>query len=88
VILATVTLGAVIPIAMLGSRLRTDQATLRVAGGLILLGVVLHDLWLMAPAFDTGAVVAAFAALTALTGLSIATADPVLIAMRKLGHDR
>ena len=88
VILATVTLGAVIPIAMLGSRLRTDQTTLRVTGGLILLGVVLHDLWLMAPVFDTGAVVAAFAALTALTGLSIATADPVLIAMRKLGHDR
>ena len=89
VIVAATTFGVALPVALLlGSSIRHNLTLIRIIGALILSGVVLHDLWLMAPTFDTGAIVAALAALTALTSLSIATADIVLTAMRKLGHDQ
>ena len=78
VILSAVLVGALVPIAMLlSTRLRANRQALRLVGGLILVGVILHVVWLMAPAFDPGAIVAALAALIALASLSIAAADPL-----------
>jgi hypothetical protein len=88
IILAAVILGALVPFALLlPSRLRTSRTSLRIVGALVLLGVVLHVLWLMAPVFDTGAIAAALVALIALTSLSIAAADPIMTVMRSRRHD-
>jgi hypothetical protein len=84
VILSAVLVGALVPIAMLlSTRLRENRQALRVVGGLILVGVILHILWLMAPAFDPGAIAAALAALIALASLSIAVAAPIRAEMRR-----
>ena len=78
VIVSAVLVGALVPVAMLlSSRLRANRQALRLIGGLILVGVVLHILWLMAPGFEPGAIVAALAALIALASLSIAIAEPM-----------
>ena len=83
VILAAVIAGALVPIALLlSSKLRENRTALRLTGVLVLLGVVLHVLWLMAPTFDVGSIAAAFAAVVALTALSLAAADPILTVTR------
>src|SRR6185437_14799488 len=84
VILAAVVIGALVPVAtLLNSKLRANRRALRLVGGLILVGVILHILWLMAPSFEPGAIVAALGALIALCSLSIAVADTVRAEMRR-----
>ena len=88
VILAAVIVGALVPLAILmSSRLRANLQALRLAGGFILLGVVLHILWLTAPGFEAGAIAGALAAVVALASLSIAIADPIASEMRRWIHD-
>ena len=88
VILSAILIGALVPIGMLvSSRLRANRQTLRLVGGLVLVGVILHVLWLMAPTFEPAAIVAALAALIALTSLSIAVADPLRREIRRWAHD-
>jgi hypothetical protein len=88
VIVSAVLVGAVVPVAMLlSSKLRANRRALRLIGGLILIGVVLHILWLMAPGFEPGAIVAALAALMVLASLSIAIAEPVTAEIRRWTHD-
>ena len=71
-IAAAVTVGAILPFAMLLRRsLRRSRRALRIAAGLILLGIWLHVTWLVAPAFRPGWLVAAITALVAMTGLSL-----------------
>ena len=89
VILSAVLVGVLVPIAMLlSSGLRANRRTLRLIGGLVLVGVALHVLWLMAPGFEPGAIVAALAALIALASLSIAVAGPIRAEMRRWTRDR
>src|SRR5665213_518546 len=89
VILSAVMVGALVPVAMLlSSRLRANRQALRFAGGLVLVGVVLHVLWLMAPGFEPAAIVAALASLIAMASLSIAVADPMREEIRRWTNDR
>ena len=89
VIVSAVLVGGVVPVAMLlSSKLRANRQALRLIGGLVLFGVVLHILWLMAPGFEPGAIVAALAALIVLASLSIAIAEPVAAEIRRWTHDR
>ncbi len=89
VILSAVLVGALVPIAaLLSSRLRASRRALRLVGGLILVGVILHVLWLMAPGFEPGAIVAALASVVALASLSIAVANPIREEMRRWTNDR
>jgi hypothetical protein len=74
VLTLAVTFGALLPFGMLLVKaIRRSRRGLRVAGGLILFGSVLHVLWLLVPAFDAqiGTIVAACAALIALTAVSL-----------------
>jgi hypothetical protein len=74
VLTTAIAFGAVLPFGMLLVKaIRCSRQGLRMAGGLILFGSVLHIVWLLAPAFDnpTGTVVAACAALIALILISL-----------------
>ncbi|ACA20107.1 conserved hypothetical protein [Methylobacterium sp. 4-46] len=52
-IVAAVAAGAVLPFGLLlNGHLRRSRAALRLVGGLVLLGIGLHRLWLVAPAYD------------------------------------
>ncbi|WP_244470638.1 hypothetical protein [Microvirga massiliensis] len=71
VILAAIVVGAFIPfVLLLSTRARASRNVLRVAGTLILLGVALHTVWILAPAFEPSALITACIAVVALAGLS------------------
>jgi hypothetical protein len=71
VILTAIVVGAFIPFALLlSTRARASKIALRVAGALVLLGVALHTVWILAPAFEPSALVSACIAVVALAGLS------------------
>jgi hypothetical protein len=79
--------GAVIPFAgLLSGRVRASRGALRAVGALILIGVWLHVLWLVAPAFGSGALAAAFGALLVMVAVSMAllSAVPILRSWRPL----
>ncbi|MEZ5786446.1 MAG: hypothetical protein R3D62_08225 [Xanthobacteraceae bacterium] len=64
---AAVVVGAIVPLGLLlVPRLRASREALRGIGALILLGVWLHVLWLLVPAFQPGAFVWAWVALAAM----------------------
>jgi hypothetical protein len=72
--------GAVLPFGMLLVKtIRCSRRGLRIAGGLILFGSILHILWLLVPAFDLqiSTVVAACVALLALILISLVTGAAV-----------
>jgi hypothetical protein len=74
VLLAALLAGACLPFGMLLVRaVRRSRRGLRVAGGLILVGIILHMIWLLVPAFSlqAGTIVVACAGLAGLAGLSI-----------------
>jgi hypothetical protein len=74
ILIIAIALGAVLPFGMLLVKaIRRSRQGLRVAGGLILFGSILHMMWLLVPAFDNqiGPAVAACAALIALTFVSL-----------------
>ena len=55
---------------------------LRLIGGLILSGVFLHVVWLIAPAFESGAVIAAVIAVIGLVSLGLGIFDRVPFRLR------
>jgi hypothetical protein len=76
VILAAIATGALAPFCLLLKQsVRQAGLTLHVIGGLILFGVLLHVVWLIAPAFGSGAVVTAMIAVIATVGLGIGAVD-------------
>ena len=75
---AAVALGAALPFwLLLTSRVRRSRRALRLVGALVLLGVWLHVVWLLAPAFHPDAIVAAMIALAVLAFLSLGFARGV-----------
>jgi hypothetical protein len=73
-----VALGAALPFwLLLTSRVRRSRRALRLVGALVLLGVWLHVVWLLAPAFHADALVAAVIALAVLAFLSLGFARGV-----------
>jgi hypothetical protein len=77
-IAAAVVIGALVPLCLLLKQsVRQSRGALRLIGGLILLGVFLHVAWLIAPAFGSGAIVAALIAVSALMSLGLGLFDRV-----------
>lgn len=73
---AAVTIGALLPLCLLlNQSVRQSRRALRLVGSLILLGVFLHVAWLIAPAFGSGAMVAALIAMVALIGIGLGLFD-------------
>jgi hypothetical protein len=88
VLTTAIALGAVLPFGMLLVRaIRCSRRGLRVAGGLILFGSILHVLWLLVPTFDLqiGTIVAACGELLALTLVSLMT-GAALVPMLEARH--
>ncbi len=76
VILAAIATGALAPFwLLLKQSVRQSRPRLRVIGCLILFGVFLHVIWLIAPAFGSGAVVAAMFAMIAMVGLGFGVGE-------------
>jgi hypothetical protein len=74
-LVGAVTLGAVVPIVALAwERVRVSAMALRLVGGSTLIGIALHDFWLIAPQGPWLAALAGFLALAAMTGLSVGLA--------------
>ncbi len=70
-----VLLGAVLPLGMLLRRdLRRSRPALRLAGGLVLIGIWLHLAWLVAPSFGPGWPMATALSLVAMAGISLGLA--------------
>jgi hypothetical protein len=87
VIAAAAAIGAVAPFCLLLKQsLRQSRAALGLVGGLILLGVFLHVIWLIAPAFGSGAVIAAVIALIALAGLGVGLFGRAAFRLRGAAH--
>jgi hypothetical protein len=75
-IAAAVIIGALLPLCLLlNEKVRQSRRALRLVGSLILLGVFLHVAWLIAPAFGSGALVAALIAMVALIGIGLGLFD-------------
>jgi hypothetical protein len=75
-LLANVLVGLLLPFCLLLTRRgRQSPFALRAAAGLLLFGVFLHVVWLIAPTFDLGAVVASMVAVVALGCLAAAAAE-------------
>ncbi len=67
--------GALFPIgALLLHKVRADPTHLRLVGASVLVGIVLHNVWLMAPACDARALPSALLAFMALGGIAFAFA--------------
>ena len=82
-----VAIGALVPLCLLLKQsFRQSGDALRLIGGLILLGVFLHVVWLIAPAFGSGAIVAALIAVVALIGLGLGLSDRVAVRLRGGAH--
>jgi len=80
VILAAIATGALAPFCLLLKQsVHQTSLTLQVIGGLILVGVLLHVVWLIAPAFGSGAVVTAVVAVIATVGLGVSAFDRFVV---------
>jgi hypothetical protein len=83
VIAAAAGIGALAPLCLLlKESFRQSPKVLRLIGGLILFGVFLHVVWLIAPAFQIGAVIAAVIAASGLIGLGIGMFGQVPFGLR------
>lgn len=86
-IVAAAATGALVPFCLLLKQsFRQSGAALRLIGGLILFGVFLHVVWLMAPTFGSGAVIAAVIAVIALIGLGLGLLDRAAFRLRGGAH--
>ena len=65
---------------------RQSGDALRLISSLILLGVFLHVVWLIAPAFGSGAIVAALIAVVAIIGLGLCFSNRVAVGLRGGAH--
>ena len=87
IIVAAAATGALVPFFLLLTQsVRQSGAALRLIGGLILFGVFLHVVWLLAPAFGSGAVIAAVIAVVAIVGLGVGLLDRVAFRLRGGAH--
>jgi hypothetical protein len=86
-IAAVVAICALFPLGLLLKQsFRQSGDALRLISGLILLGVFLHLVWLIAPTFGSGTVVAALIAVVAMTGLGLFFSDRVAVGLRGEAH--
>jgi hypothetical protein len=86
-IAAAVVIGALMPLCLLLKQsFRQSRGALRLIGSLILLGIFLHVVWLIAPAFGSGAIVAASSAAVALIGLGLGVFDRVAVRLSGGAH--
>jgi hypothetical protein len=86
-IAAAVVIGALVPLGLLLKQsVRQSRDALRLTGCLILLGVFLHVVWLIAPPFGSGTIVAALIALVAIIGLALGLFDRILVRLRRGAH--
>jgi hypothetical protein len=86
-IAAAVVIGALVPLCLLLKQsVRQSRGALRLIGGLVLLGVFLHVVWLIAPAFGNGAIVAALIAVVAIAGIGIGLFDRVVVRLSGAAH--
>ncbi len=78
---------ALVPLGLLLKQsFRQSGDALRLISGLILLGVFLHVIWLIAPAFGSGAIVAALIAVVAMIGLGFCFSNRVAVGLRGGAH--
>jgi uncharacterized membrane protein YqjE len=68
---------------LLKTSLRQSRDALRIVGGLTLVGVFLHVLWLIAPTFGHAAVIAAVVVLIAVVGLGIGISNRAALRSRR-----
>ncbi|ABE64806.1 hypothetical protein Nham_4183 (plasmid) [Nitrobacter hamburgensis X14] len=86
-IASAVVIGALVPLCLLLKQsFRQSRIALRLIGSLILLGIFLHVAWLIAPAFGSGAIVAASSAVVALVGLGLGLFDRVVVRLSGAAH--
>jgi hypothetical protein len=86
-IAAAVVIGALIPLCLLLKQsFRQSRGALRLIGSLILLGIFLHVVWLIAPAFGSAAIVAASSATVALIGLGLGVFDGITVRLSGGAH--
>jgi hypothetical protein len=86
-IASAVVIGALVPLCLLlKENVRQSRGALRIIGGLVLLGVFLHVAWLTAPAFGSGAIVAALIAVVAIIGIGIGLFDRVGVRLSGAAH--
>jgi hypothetical protein len=86
-IAAIVAIGALVPLCLLLKQsFRQSGDALRLISSLILLGVFLHVVWLIAPAFGSGAIVAALIAVVAMIGLGLCFSNRVAVGLRGGAH--
>jgi hypothetical protein len=86
-IAAAVMIGALAPLCLLLKQsFRQGRIALRLIGSLILLGIFFHIIWLIAPAFGSGAVVTAMIALVAIIGFGLDVFDRIVVRMSGDAH--
>jgi hypothetical protein len=86
-IASAVVIGALAPLCLLLKQsFRQSRIVLRLIGSLILLGIFLHVAWLIAPAFGSGAIVAASSAVIALVGLGLGLFDRAVVRLSGAAH--
>jgi hypothetical protein len=67
---------------LLKQSFRQSRTALRLVGGFILFGVFLHVVWLLAPAFDFGAILVTPIAVIGIVSLGIGIVDRVAVRLR------
>jgi hypothetical protein len=83
VIAAAAGIGALVPFSLLLKQsFRQSRTALRLVGGFILFGVFLHVVWLLAPAFEFGAILVTPIAVIGIVSLGIGIVDRVAVRLR------
>jgi len=79
-IAAAVVIGALVPLCLLLKQsFRQSSIALRLIGSLILLGIFLHVVWLIAPAFGSGTIVTAVISVVAIVGFGLGVFDRIVV---------
>jgi hypothetical protein len=86
-IAAAVVIGALVPLCLLLKQsFRQSNIALRLIGSLFLLGIFLDVVWLIAPAFGSGAIVTAVTAVVAILGLGLGVFDRIVVRLSGDAH--
>lgn len=79
--------GAIVPFSLLlKSSFRKNRIALRIVGGLALVGIFLHLLWLTAPAFGSGAIIATVIILIGVVALGLGIANHATLRLGRSVH--
>jgi hypothetical protein len=82
-VIAAAGIGALVPFSLLLKQsFRQSRTALRLVGGFILFGVFLHVVWLLAPAFEFGAILVTPIAVIGIVSLGIGIVDRVAVRLR------